>query len=293
MTEPTTVISLPQAVAGRWEELLEHFSDESEAGERDEPVCDPAIIRQLNDAPLRYHKRGARLELPYLGREHRLTLAASHVLKLAIYDAYDLRQEISDATETRLQLKRERWVAEGVFRSEAKPRAKVAPELQDFRREVEQAARDMILHASALLRQPGSPVTVGPTFGKGTQLTMSWHPNRQRSYGGFRKSQPFVSLALSELRPGVSRYAFHEYRHIAGSPVIGSCAGPWRVRLAVLVAHELAHAVQHSVLLWRRIEHCEASKDCFRRAHGTGWQEVYRYLREHWVNRLDGFSRAG
>ena len=193
------------------------------------------------------------------------------------------------------ELLRERsyeWVRTGRFITPKRQRRDTldAALRNAFRAEVEATARVMIKHACALLRRKASPLKAPKGFHADLRLKLSWHENRTYSRGGVRNGNPWVSLALSELRPNRAVFNFREYDHIAKSPNLGTCHGPWQVYLAALVAHEVSHAVQHKCLKMGRPYWGEFSRSQLRRAHGTGWQEVYRYLRVSWVNQLEGFA---
>lgn len=104
-------------------------------------------------------------------------------------------------------------------------------------------------------------------------LRLSWDPHRRASWGGPRS----VSLMLAEvyridLFGGYFPIHFEEYAHIRNKPDIGSFhSDDWRDILAALVAHEVAHFLQcHVVAPWVDME----------RAHGSGWQLIYRILRQ-------------
>lgn len=94
----------------------------------------------------------------------------------------------------------------------------------------------------------------------------------QSSYGG----DSGITIDVRILRRGLRR--FTEYRSIGKHPAIGDIpdADP-EVCMFALVAHEVAHYVQHRYLDCRGV---------YERAHGRGWQTLYRRLRTALVNPL-------
>lgn len=196
--------------------------------------------------------------------------------------------------ERHFELLRERsyeWLRTGRFITPKRPRRDTLDgALRDaFRAEVETTAQAMVKLACELLRRKGSPLKAPKGFHADLRLKLSWHENRASSRGGMRNGKPWVSLALRELRPNRDTFNFCEYDHIANSKNMGTCHGSWQVYLAALVAHEVSHAVQHKCLRMSSSNWGGFTRSQLRTSHGMGWQEVYRYLRVSWVNKLEGF----
>jgi hypothetical protein len=96
----------------------------------------------------------------------------------------------------------------------------------------------------------------------------------QASYGGAKG----ITIDLWSLRRGTSQMS--EYKAFAGDPVIGSMdCGDVENRLLCVVAHEVAHHVQHH---WGPRTRWLKTK--YRKAHGEGWRDLYRILRSRLVN---------
>lgn len=171
----------------------------------------------------------------------------------------------------------------------------LSDQLVAFRTEVEEEAKLMVAHACEILRSKDSPVKAYAAFGKQLVLKMDWSHSRARSNGGIAHNKPWVSLALHDLSDFKDTYTFLEYGRIRESPLIGSLHGGWRNYLAALIAHEVAHAAQHSVKLSsskgkKLIQLKEYTASDMAKPHGLGWQDIYRYLRVSWVNKLDGHN---
>jgi len=138
---------------------------------------------------------------------------------------------------------------------------------------------------------------------------VSFSKNRKRSWGGIwfgpGKLQYGVSLAvnrylvtctLEQFATGNGRRSFYEYAHIANHEVIGSCVNVhWQVALRALIAHEVAHALEHS----GKVSETIVSENFKHRApvvsgqrgrvkrikgHGKLWQFIYAELRKEFVN---------
>lgn len=127
----------------------------------------------------------------------------------------------------------------------------------------------------------------------------SWTPNvsvsfserRRRSYGGVKfykkdkQYKPWMSLAgiyfLENDNVGFTEYAeFADDREIGNLPA----DAPREQCIWALVAHELAHCVQWS-LITKVFSHSKyAHGDDDDRGHGALWKEVYRDLRVNFIN---------
>lgn len=111
-------------------------------------------------------------------------------------------------------------------------------------------------------------------------------PHRSRSWGGRKMGRTYMSLSLFTYALDDRLRTFREYKHIAADPTIGDIQdATWDTRLRALIAHEVSHAAQHSLL---RIAALSASLHRFgdyQRGHGVGWQRLYAILRRSLVNR--------
>lgn len=160
-----------------------------------------------------------------------------------------------------------------------------------FRREVGHEVIKLLDKACDLLRAEASPIEPFDGFREAIKLSVTWSSARRFSYGGYREGSPFVSLSLKDVRElGVLK--FIEYKSLQKSTVIGSFRGPWPVYLAGLVAHELAHAVQFTQQYQPGMQLNGLSEKSLLKTHGTGWQEIYRHLRQSWVNTMPGYEYA-
>lgn len=288
----TTRISLPKDVAYMWSERMDWYVQDADAYAHTPEQT--KLCEEMRQMPVTYYKTKTAFEVPYYGPDHAFTDLVRHSLELSIEDTYSLREEITGAHRSKLIKMLMNWVREGNFwMGPPKPRPKLAPEVEAFQKTVRAEVHEMVDHACNLLRKADSPVTVRAGFRDVLKTRISFHGNRQSSWGGVNDAlNPFISLSLNELSVSQSEYTFSEYDHIAHSPAIGSCAGDWRVYLAVLIAHEMAHAVQHTA----RRNHTqirsrkEMTRSLLLQGHGQGWQEIYRYLRLSWVNELPGYQ---
>lgn len=158
-----------------------------------------------------------------------------------------------------------------------------------FRREVGQEVIKMVDKACDLLCAEASPIEPFDGFREAIKLSVTWSSARRLSYGGYRKSRPFVSLSLKDVKEHCV-LKFIEYKSLQKSNVIGSFRGPWQVYVAGLVAHEVAHTVQFTQRYQPGIRLKGISEESLLKTHGLGWQEIYRYLRESWVNTMPGYE---
>lgn len=285
-----TKISLPTPVSDRWQELLERYT--CTPLDYDHTPEQVAVFYECIGCDRKVYKTRDVYTVPYYGPEHPSTALIADSLKMAIFDSYDLLQDITSSHETKLQQMRKRWIERGHFGLPApkrQPKTEQDAAQAAFREQVEAEARQMIKHACALLRKSGSPLTPPSGFHADMAIRMSWHPNRVASNGGYLKGKPHLSLVLNQMKPDAVTLK-DEYKHIEHSPVIGSFRGPWRVRLAGVIAHEVAHAAQFTARFKRGTVFRTVTKRDMSPTHGNGWQEIYRYLRESWVNQLEGFE---
>jgi hypothetical protein len=107
------------------------------------------------------------------------------------------------------------------------------------------------------------------------------------SWGGERKGKPFISLALYKYRFSVadnSNRLFGEYKSFAKDPVIGSISCNWQKAILVLIAHEIAHAIQHGCDYWK-VQETLGVKIKFENGHGDYFKTIYAYLRTNFVEK--------
>lgn len=298
-----TRVSLPEPVADRWTERLDWYLDDPVAYDLSEDAL--AIYQALKDAPRKHLKTKTVFTLPYHGPDHPITQAVSDSMQMAIFDTFELGGDITSSHQSKLQDMRQRWVLDGTFsltERQPKPKETLDPEVLKNRKAFEVKAREFTDHALALLMRPQSPHRVSATFRNEFLLKTSWSNSRRLSYGGLLHYKPYISLSLKRFdldrqghRPSDDRYI--EYPSIQASPVIGSTMGSLEVTLATLIAHEVSHAAQHTRLHGKltekrlTIKDAVISKRALEKPHGQGWQEIYRYLRSTWVNRMPGYQR--
>lgn len=107
------------------------------------------------------------------------------------------------------------------------------------------------------------------------KVKISFHPRRVKSLGGVNglsfALHPFIRDELSLLQ---EKATLHEYASFADDPDIGTISGNWRIVIKALVAHEMAHWAQYS----RDVTKKGWAID-YRKPHGVGFQEIYRFLR--------------
>lgn len=113
---------------------------------------------------------------------------------------------------------------------------------------------------------------------------------KARSFGGCIRSKgtAYINIAIADHINNFKVYDF-EYQSISNDPVIGEIGlVHWKKALDCVIAHEVAHAVQHTVI-WLPVRHKVGKEKCpekrhLYKSHGTGWRTVYSYLRRNFVN---------
>lgn len=102
----------------------------------------------------------------------------------------------------------------------------------------------------------------------------------ERGYGGARKI--YIGLNYYQFRTGPATYT--EYRSFNLDPVIGQI---WTTsnyqRLWLVVAHEVAHHVQH-LYAPKVHRYRESGTRSWRKPHGDCFKDIYRYLRADLIN---------
>jgi hypothetical protein len=128
------------------------------------------------------------------------------------------------------------------------------------------------------------------------KVRVSFDKRRKYSYGGLyfvdNKWVPGINLAMSlhELHAEVMHYI--EYEHYATDCQIGSLFFiTWKQYLDAMLCHELAHAVQHSVILRLNFTKAKSCLNDFRGdwqddSHGELFQFILREFRMQWLPEL-------
>lgn len=119
-------------------------------------------------------------------------------------------------------------------------------------------------------------------------VTIEFSNRLKRSWGGRKNFMPYIKIAAYRFTKKETD-TFKEYDHIKTDPVIGSLdLCHWTKVLACIVAHEIAHAVQHTATsaipsIGREMFHYGRTRN-ERVGHGANWQYIYRKFRENFVN---------
>jgi hypothetical protein len=101
---------------------------------------------------------------------------------------------------------------------------------------------------------------------------------QNRSWGGIRNGEPFISLAINNylsMRDDAA-YSFHEYAAFKDDLYIGTYTGTAKQTLMTLVVHEVAHAAQYYKWSKNMIAY---RGDKSIRGHGLVWKVIYKTLR--------------
>lgn len=139
---------------------------------------------------------------------------------------------------------------------------------------VEKAFEEMVEHLRVKLDVPSWNPKLGISFSQ----------HRRRSWGGIRHNRPFISMNLFGWI-GFKRGEYREYASFKSDPVIGGIKNCTREQgLRGLVAHELAHAAQYSIITGIKGSKCFAHGGSNDRGHGSLWKTIYRDLRVNFVN---------
>ncbi len=120
-------------------------------------------------------------------------------------------------------------------------------------------------------------------------------------FGGVRQEgDKFIPCIILSI-PYITSYTaagFPEYNHIEDDPEIGSIMPvSWEHTVAIVLSHELAHAVINMHELTKRfglfvprtyrsysVDMIPEEYKCQKKAHGRHWQFVYRELRNKFAN---------
>jgi hypothetical protein len=116
------------------------------------------------------------------------------------------------------------------------------------------------------------------------KLNISFSTHRRRSWGGVRNGRAFITMNVFSW-VGFKRGTFHEYASFKHDPEIGGIDNCTRVKgLRCIVAHELAHAAQYSIIVGQGGDKCFAHGGFDDRGHGALWKQIYRDLRVNFCN---------
>lgn len=158
--------------------------------------------------------------------------------------------------------------------------------LPEVKAEAERIVHETVRHCCRVARRKefelGLPSDWKPT------VKISWSENRSRSRGGKGSRGLYgghggISIVLAHKVPknGLGGGTFREYSHIEKEPVIGAFTTlDWRNTVRAVVAHEVAHAIQH----WLRWYGKGNRRSDYDTPHGAGWQRLYALLRHEVVN---------
>lgn len=125
--------------------------------------------------------------------------------------------------------------------------------------------------------------------------------------GGRGADGAYITLALHDIPVSTSLIdridslnCYDEYEFIANDPTVGSFKTySWFHKVAALIAHEVAHAAQFTLMAdcnevvkqLKMAHHNDviytAETDRIRRAHGEDWQRLYAHLRRTFVNGMN------
>lgn len=113
---------------------------------------------------------------------------------------------------------------------------------------------------------------------------LSFSSARARSWGGMRRGQPFISLALRHFL-NTTDATFREYQSFQHDPQIGTVAGNTAKAIKALVIHEMSHAIQYSGTNEMAASVGASAFDS--RGHGLLWKGLYRTTRNALLNGIE------
>ncbi|WP_415913058.1 hypothetical protein [Neptuniibacter sp. QD37_11] len=251
----------------------------------------------------KYFKQQTRLEaFPYYGKDDSRTNMLWSVFEYAA-EIVSHREDVSESLYCDIREKLDYWKEYGEFPpSKRKKRKLPTGDIAAFRICVEAEIKSLVDQAIKVAKGKGCPMRLQSSVQNDLQLKISWSEGRSSSWGGTRNGKPYISLAVADIKLGKTQYTFNEYSHIAQLKEIGSCKGSREVYLASLIAHELAHVAQHYSKITKdygdftEMDAQGKASICMPKilkvSHGSGWQEIYRYLRFNWVNKLPTYRNC-
>lgn len=114
-------------------------------------------------------------------------------------------------------------------------------------------------------------------------VRMSASQKRKRSWGGSSHGRGYINLAVYKYVDMMGQ-SFNEYSSFAKDPEIGSVPmGPVQNALMALVLHEMAHVFEYKGTNEMR-KSFGAADGNVQRGHGTIWKNIYRALRNKYLN---------
>ena len=114
-------------------------------------------------------------------------------------------------------------------------------------------------------------------------VRMSASQKRKRSWGGSSHGRGYINLAVYKYVDMMGQ-SFNEYSSFAKDPEIGSVPmGPVQNALMALVLHEMAHVFEYKGTNEMR-KSFGAADGNVQRGHGTIWKNIYRVLRNKYLN---------
>lgn len=294
-----TTIQIPESVLFVFKSLWKAYLSTPSKGDMT-AYC----LAQAKRYPVSFNDKSARI--PYCGSGAQLTIALKKAL-LASVEAVSLSSNLLTESETaRLTNKINSWHKNGEFKYVTpKKRLKtikskrhdyvVTPDEQRRRQKLEPVIKKFINELVADYTRlsyklfPDLPHEIM----KSLNVTFSNAPSITRSCGGRKARRPYIKFAISrimiELEDQGEVLTFNEYPEFCDDPIIGSVRGGMDVYLSALVAHELSHAIQFSIVFkdlcveggWNGM-----SEEQLWEGHGEGWQYIYKQLRSNTTNKL-------
>jgi len=115
------------------------------------------------------------------------------------------------------------------------------------------------------------------------RVQVDWSPRRRASRGGIYRGgkypfcAPGINIAINHLIPTYGIYRAYEYKSFDADPVIGGFySDNVEDRLIMVIAHEMAHAIQR----WHEY-YCQIP---YSKPHGVEFKKYYAILRQVYVN---------
>jgi len=121
-------------------------------------------------------------------------------------------------------------------------------------------------------------------------VRVDFSPKRRASRGGIRRDEAFVTMAVAKVTEALRNnkpYTHHEYAHYKNDPTIGEFTGPWDKCIYADCAHEITHAIVWAFDDSPRVRNAFKITAAFETSHGEYFQQLYRALREQFVNNVD------
>lgn len=139
-------------------------------------------------------------------------------------------------------------------------------------------------------------------FGLDMQTEVVFNGRGERSRGGHKNQKPWISLKVAKLTttPVVAWPEYKSFNHFIG--IGGFVTDDWTLYLDALVCHEMGHAIQYQLIL-NAMKDPNAVRHTFMArgrskagagyrtpwgytegGHGTFFQNIYRKLRDRFVN---------